>query len=215
MKNLKFKINIEDYLLKVDNFFKDKSQKDVYATYIMVFASIFAFSYLLFWDTSLKEFETTNTKIKTIEGKIDKDKNYLRGNTEAKVARLDRDIVNLNKDLNITKENNNYIKTKLETISSLIYDERTWGEYLHSISIDAKKYHIKILDFTNKYAIHNKSFGHILDVSLKTTGNYKNTLRFINSLEQSDLVVDIHDISLKAKERLNSDLNISVWGITY
>jgi Tfp pilus assembly protein PilO len=213
--NIKFKINIEDYLLQVDNLFKDKSQKDIYVTYVMIFAVIFAFSYLLFWDTSLKEFESMNANIKSINSKIDKDKNYLRNNTEVKVARLNRDIENLGKELDLHKQNNAYIKTKIETIASLIYDERAWGEYLHSISIDAKKYHVKIIDFTNKYALHNESFGHILDVSLKTTGNYKNTLKFINSLEQSDLVVDIHDISLKAEDKLNSDLNISVWGITY
>ena len=72
-----------------------------------------------------------------------------------------------------------------------------------------------MLYFSNKYALNNKSFGHILDINLKTTGNYKNTLNFINSLEQSELVVDIHDLNIVATEKLNSDLNISVWGITY
>jgi len=209
------KINIEDYLLQLDNIFKGKTQRDVYVVYVMIFAVIFAFSYLLFWDTSVKGFKTTNSKIDTVKSKITKDENFLRYNTEAKIAMLDKDIQRLNNTLNTSKENNAYIKTKIETIASLIYDERSWGEYLHSISKDAKKYHVKIIDFTNKYALHEETFGHILDVTLKTTGNYKNTLRFINSLEQSDLVVDIHDISIKAEERLNSDLNISVWGITY
>lgn len=71
------------------------------------------------------------------------------------------------------------------------------------------------MDFTNEYATNNTSFGHILDITLKTTGEYKNTLKFINSLEQSDLVVDIHDLGIKAEKSLNTDLNISVWGITY
>lgn len=96
-----------------------------------------------------------------------------------------------------------------------MYDERTWGEYLHSISINAKKYDMKIIDFTNKYALNNQSFGHILDIEVKSTGDYKNTLNFINSLEQSELVVDIHDLDIKAADGLNSDLSISVWGITY
>ena len=115
----------------------------------------------------------------------------------------------------LLKDNNAYIKSKIETISSLIYDERTWGEYLYSISRNAQKYHVKITTLSNKYSSNGKSFGHILDISIKATGNYKNTLLFINSLEQSELVVDIHDFTIQAQNSLNSDLNISVWGITY
>lgn len=71
------------------------------------------------------------------------------------------------------------------------------------------------MDFTNEYAKTNTSFGHVLDIKLKSTGNYKDTLRFINSLEQSDLVVDIHDLSISVDKTLNTNLFISVWGITY
>ena len=209
------KINIEDYLQKIDNSFKDKAQKDIYMTYIMIFAVIFAFSYLLFWDTSVESFNDTNTKISTIQRKINADNTFLRRNPEVKIAKLDKEIKIASLSLETVKKNNAYIKRKIEAIPFLIYDERTWGEYLHSISKNAKKYDVKILDFTNKYATHNKSFGHILDITLQTTSGYKNTLRFINSLERSDLVVDIHDINIKAEKRLNSDLNISVWGITY
>jgi len=209
------KINIEDYLQKIDNSFKGKAQKDIYLTYVMIFAVIFAISYLLFWDTSVEKFKATNAKIRTVEKNINADNQYLKNNPETKIVKLDRDIKNAEAALASKKETNAYIKTKIEAISFLIYDERAWGEYLHSISKNAKKYNVKIIDFTNKYALHNTSFGHILDITLQTTGRYKNTLKFINSLEQSDLVVDIHDINIKSEDRLNSEFKISVWGITY
>ena len=47
------------------------------------------------------------------------------------------------------------------------------------------------------------------------SGNYVNTLKFINALEQNDLVVDIHFLSIKAQDKINTELKISVWGITY
>jgi len=62
--------------------------------------------------------------------------------------------------------------------------------------------------------LHN-SFGHVLDISISATASYKNTLLFINSLEESYLVVDIHDLKIQPEDTLKSDLNISVWGITY
>jgi len=209
------KINIEDYLQNIDSAFKKKSQKDIYMTYAMIFAIIFAFSYLLFWDTSIAEFQNKQTQNKALSLKIDTDNKYLMQNSELKITSLENDIKQASNEMVIHKDNNEYIKNKIETISSLIYDERTWGQYLYSISTNAQKHGIKINNLTNHYAVNNSSFGHVLDITIKVTGKYKNTVKFINSLEQSDLVVDLHDFSIKAQDTLNSDLNISVWGITY
>ena len=208
-------INIEDYLHTIDKLFEGKEQKEIYMTYIMIVAAIFAFAYSLFWDSSFESFEKTRGEVTALENKINADKRFLRFNPEVKIIKLDKEIAAINDEMIINKDNNAYIKSKIETISSLIYDERTWGEYLDSISYNAQKYHIKIKQFSNRYASTGSSFGHVLDISLAVSGKYKNTLRFIDSLEQSDLVVDIHSLNIKAQSRLNSDLNISVWGITY
>jgi Tfp pilus assembly protein PilO len=209
------KINIEDYLHQIDAYFKEKNQKDTYMTYAMVVTLVFAFAYLLFWDSSFAEFETTRTKVISLEKKLNADKRFLQQNPESKITKLDQEINAINLKMTENKDNNAYIKSKIETISSLIYDERSWGEYLDSIATNAQKYNVKILQLSNKYADNNSSFGHILDISIKSSGNYKNTLKFINSLEQSELVVDIHSLNIEATKKLNSDLNISVWGITY
>jgi hypothetical protein len=209
------KINIENYLHQIDSTFKDKAQKEIYMTYIMIFAAIFAFSYLLFWESAQISFEQIKSQIATINKKINDDNQYLRYNPESKIVKLDQEIKKAEAELIVYKDNNEYIKNKIEAISWLIYDERTWGEYLHSISINAQKNNMMIMDFTNKKTQDNKSFGHILDIYVKTTGNYKDTLNFINSLEQSELVVDIHGLSIKTQELLNTELDISVWGIIY
>ena len=215
MKKNLLKINIEDYLHAIDAAFAGKTQKDIYMTYIMIFAAIFAFAYLFFWDSSVSEFEKTRTNVVRLHNQINADNNFLHKNPELKISQLDKEIKSINDKMIMHKDNNAYIKSKIETISSLIYDERTWGEYLDSISKNAQKYHVKINNFSNKYANHDKHFGHVLDITISSSANYKNTLRFINSLEQSDLVVDIHSLSIKAQKKLNTDLNISVWGITY
>lgn len=209
------KINIEDYLQNIDNYFKEKSQKDIYMTYIMVFAVIFSFAYLLFWDTSEADFNTKRAQVVNMESKITTDQLYLQQNPETKITQIENETKKAQLAVIELKDNNQYIKTKIEEISSLIYDEQTWGEYLHSISTNARSNNIKILNFSNKYAQAQSTFGHILDISIQANGSYKNTLNFINSLEQSDLVVDLHTLNLQALETLNSDLNISVWGVTY
>jgi Tfp pilus assembly protein PilO len=209
------KINIEDYLHTIDAVLKEKEKKEVYMTYVMIVGAIFAFAYLLFWDSSFDNFEKTRANVESLGSKISIDKTFLKINPESKVTQLDMEIQKINNEMIVTKDNNSYIKTKIEAISSLIYDERAWGEYLDSITQNAQKYNVKIINFTNKYAKNSSSFGHVLDITVKSTANYKNTLNFINSIEQSDLVVDIHDLNIFADTKLTSDLNISVWGITY
>ncbi len=209
------KLTIEDFLQNIDLSFKDKSQKDVYMTYVMIFGLIFAFSYMLFWDGAEKDYTAVENKIVKIKEMLLADEQYLQVNPETKITSLQNDIKAAKAQMLVHKENNNYIKTKIEAISSLIYDEIAWGEYLHSISKKAKEHNIKLEKLTNAYNLNNKSFGHVLDISIESTGNYKNTLNFINSLEQSELVVDIHDFSIKADIDLYTDLNISVWGIAY
>ncbi|WP_457748314.1 hypothetical protein [Sulfurimonas sp.] len=209
------KINLEDYLHRIDTAFKNKSQKDIYLTYIMIVGIIFSFAYFLFWDSSFEKFEQTRVNVNTLEAKINVDKIFLRHNPEAKILQLQKEIKNLNNEIITLKDTNAYIKSKIETISSLIYDERAWGEYLDSITKNAQRYDVKLLILTNKYAKTDSSFGHLLDITITSVANYKNTLKFMNSLEQSELVVDIHDFDIQADQVLTSDLNISVWGITY
>jgi Tfp pilus assembly protein PilO len=208
-------IGFEDQLQKIDLSFKDKSQKDIYMTYIMIFGLIFAFSYLLFWDSSEANFQQQKSKVIAIQSKINKDKVYLQRNPQSKITLLNKEIKDAQDQILVYKDYNAYIKSKIETIASLVYDERTWGEYLHSISKNAQKYNIKIITFTNKLALNNSSFGHVLDITIDSTGEYKDTLKFINSLEQSELVVDLHDMQMKSSDTLDSNFNISVWGITY
>ncbi len=209
------KINIEDYLHKIDQAFQGKEQKEIYMTYGMIVAAIFAFAYLLFWDSSFESFEQTRANVKRLEKQIASDKQYLQRNPETKITQLEREIKKLNDEMMMNKKNNAYIKHKIEAISSLIYDESAWGEYLDSITTNAQKYHVKINNITNKYAEAGSSFGHILDITVSSEGNFKNTVKFINSMEQSDLVVDIHDFNMTAENTLDSDFKISVWGIKY
>jgi Tfp pilus assembly protein PilO len=210
------KTTIEDYLQRIDASFKDKSKKDIYMTYVMIFSAIFAFSYLLYWDGAEAEFKTKRAQVVAVESKIASDQMYLQQNPPSVITRIENEIKEGQNQIVIYKDNNEYIKNKIEEISALVYDEQSWGEYLHSISKYAIQHDIKLLEFTNKFAKkENSSFGHVLNITINSTGDFKNTLKFINSLEQSDLVVDLHGLDIQAKQELESNLIISVWGITY
>jgi len=209
------KLPIENYLHDIDNFFKDKEPKEIYMIYLMIIASIFAFSYMLFWDSSFDSFEKTKNDVKRVSNQIHADEEYLRRNPKMKITQLENEIKKTNEKMLLMRKNNEYIKHKIESISFLIYDEEAWGRYLDSITTNSQKYNLQIHTLTNKYAKVGSSFGHILDIAVVSEGNFNNTLKFINALEQNDLVVDVHDFNLTMQENLHSELNISVWGIKY
>ena len=209
------KLNIENYLHIIDTYFHTKSKKDIYMIYALVSMSIIAFSYLLFWDSSLNGYIGTARQALSVKAKIKVDNMYLTVNPEDKIKKLAQEIKIIDAKIVGVKNNNAYIKTKIETISSLIYDERAWGEYLYSISKNAKSSNIKIVNLKDEHTANNSSFGHILNITIELVGSYKNTLKFINSLEQSELVVDIHNLHIASDDEITTSLDISVWGITY
>ncbi len=205
---------VENFLYNIDQNLAKKTQKDKYLLYAMIFSAIFAISYLLFWESSEKEFQKMHNEVVTLDNKINLDKTYLQQNPESKIAQIENETVQIKKTYAEYQDYNSYIKFQIEQISSLFYDEKTWGSYIHSIAKNAKKYDIKLQKFGNRFTNDSRPFGHVLDISIRLSGNYINTLKFINSLEQSFLVVDLHDFNMSATQTLSTDLNISVWGIT-
>ena len=207
------KLQIEDYLYSLDQTLSQKSDRDKMMLYVMIFASLFAFSYLLFWESSEASFKVSHEKALKAENELNIDKQYLAANPPERITQIEQETVEIERQHTLYIQYNTYIKEQLEQISSLYYDEKVWGAYLDSISIYARNYNVKLAAFGNTLQTDNSSFGHVLDISIKSEGPYKNTLKFINALEQSHLVVDLHDFHISAEEKLEGDLNISVWGI--
>jgi len=54
-----------------------------------------------------------------------------------------------------------------------------------------------------------------LDVEVDANGNFNNLIKFINSIEESNLVVDVHDLKMDIKKSIHVNFKIAVWGIKY
>ncbi len=206
-------LNIENYLYSLDHTLSLKSERDKMMLYGMIFAGLFAFSYLLFWDSSEADFKTSHEKAIAMESDLNNDKQYLEANPPERIIQIEQETKVIELEYQHYIQYNAYIKDRLEQISSLYYDEVIWGAYLDSISKYARAYNVKLTQFGNTLTTDNSSFGHVLDISISSDAPFKNTLKFINALEQSTLVVDLHDMNMTADTKLKSELNISVWGI--
>jgi len=206
-------LNIENYLYSLDRTLSLKSERDKMMLYGMIFAGLFAFSYLLFWNSSEVDFKASHEKAVAMEHDLNNDKQYLEANPPERIIQIEQETKVIELEYQHYIQYNAYIKDRLEQISSLYYDEVIWGAYLDSISKYARAYNVKLTQFGNTLTTDNSSFGHVLDISISSDAPFKNTLKFINALEQSSLVVDLHDMNMTADTKLKSELNISVWGI--
>jgi len=206
---------LEKYLYDIDQSFAQKSEKDVKMIYAMVFIVLVMFSYLVFWESSEKGYNDIKAASLKVQDKIADDKRYLISHPETMIIKLNQEITTLNSKLVMLKSENVYIKAEIEKIPELFYDQETWGAFIDSIAENAKKHKVKLNFFANRLADDKTKFGHVLNLEIRAEAPYKNMVKFMNSIEKSKLVVDLHDLNLEATEKLNLDLNLSVWGITY
>jgi len=206
---------IEKYLYDIDRSFAEKSDKDIKMYYLMIFMVLVAFSYLAFWESAEQGYNKAEAASTEVLKRINDDKHYLLMHPQSEIVRLDQDIAQLKVKLASLKDENAYIKAEIEKIPELFYDQEVWGAFLDSIAENAKKHKIKLNFFANRMANDTTKFGHVLNVEIQSEGKYQDMVRFINAIEKSKLVVDLHDLDLSATTKLNLDLNLSVWGITY
>ena len=206
---------LEKYLYDIDQSFAQKSEKDVKLIYGMVFVVLVMFSYLVFWESAEKGYNDVREAKLKVQDKIATDKRYLLAHPESEIVRLNQEITTLNAKLVNLKGENVYIKAEIEKIPELFYDQEVWGAFIDSIAENARKHKIKLNFFANRLAADKTKFGHVLNLEIQAEGEYKNMVKFMNAMEKSKLVVDLHDMELTATTKLQLDLKLSVWGITY
>lgn len=207
------KFNIEDVLYNLDQSLSQKSDRDKTMLFIMIFASLVAFSYLLLWESAETNFNSSHEKAMQMSTDLNFDKQYLDANPPERIAQIEAETAAIEKQHSHYIHYNTYIKEQIDQISYLYYDAKVWGAYLDSVSRYARANKVKLVRFGNTWQMDNNSFGHVLDISISSEAPYKNALKFINALEQSYLVVDLHDFNMSVDDKFRGDFNISVWGI--
>jgi len=111
---------------------------------------------------------------------------------------------------------NGYIDTKLRELSYLLYNDVNWANFMDDITKNAKKYKVNINFIKNKFnELNYKKVEQALDIEVDANGNFNNLIKFINSIEESNLVVDVHSLTMDIKKSIHVNFKIAVWGIKY
>jgi len=212
-----------DFLDKLDRFFESKSKNEKWMLILMIFIVICYMSYSFFYPYAKGKYEESVSKKEHFQKSIMTHKQYLQsitrnGDKDYYIKEYDKEIMTLEKNINTTNDEINFISSNLEELSPLLFNKESWSKFLNSITHRAKDQHVKIKYIENEYVDNNGSFGHVLQISVGCNGSYKNIVKFMNQLEKNVLVTDIYGSAIKLEDDdtiIGADINISVWGINH
>ncbi len=209
---------------QLDQWFASKGNSANNYFYIaLLFVGVVAYFILSSYaDPYLEESETNlSTATTKLEGAQREYNEFFGGDPKAFVDNK-RNILNgARTNLNNIIEERKYLDGKLKEISKLTYNEKNWAKFMDSLSTIAENNNIKI------YAIHSDrrepSIKQIfqpealLDIDVKFEGAFSNVLRYINLIEQSEMIVDVNKMDINATKngKIGGSIGISIWGVNY
>lgn len=212
---------IVNSLNALDEYFEEKSENEKWMMIGMLAVVIGYISYTFFYPFAEEKYKTAEHKSKTLKKSIQGHKQYLQsisvnGDIEFYVNKYANDIKKLEKNINKANDNISFISVNLEELSPLLFNKESWSKFLNSITKQAKKQEVNINYIENNYVNNDGSFGHVLQISVGCSGQYKQIVKFVNQLEKAVLVTDIYGSHLyldKNDTMVSADINISVWGV--
>lgn len=132
------------------------------------------------------------------------------------IKRLNQEIEQAIIDLERTTYTNGYVDNKLKELSYLLFNDKNWANFLDNIAKIAQENKIELTSITNEFKEPSlQKIEHVLTISLSLKGEYKNILKFINTIEESRLVVDLYEMDLQSGSPLEGKVKIAVWGMKY
>ena len=125
--------------------------------------------------------------------------------------------------LNETIDSNQYVDNKLREVSNVTYNRENWAEFLDSLTEMAIKSNVKVFAITSEEKdIDQKTMvlepQAMLDVDVVMEGTYHNVVRYINSIEESKMIVDVNKLDINKTEtdgKIGGTIGISIWGVKY
>ena len=207
----------KDIFDQIDDFFNTKKPSEA-TMYLAVIG--FGIAYLVYQFVYLetdKSLKNTQSEIVSVKQKINTEKNYLSANSVALLNSKKVAFKNKKVAFDDAIYKMSYVDNTLTELSYLLFDDDSWANFVDNISYLAKKYHVNIDEIGNKfYTPTFQKITHVVEVDVKSNANMKNMLKFLNAIEESQLVVDINNIQMiKPKKNVEATFKIAVWGMKY
>lgn len=166
-------------------------------------------------------FNDQQTRLDTAVKNLNDANNYLRTKNDTTITTFQNNLANEQRKLDDTIATNNYFDSKLREISVLTYNEQNWADFLDSLTTFAKEHDVKIYEITSDIVqdVVLQKVQPMLNVAIVAEGNFHSMLKYINSIEESKMVVDVNGLDINATaddgRTIGGSIKISVWGMKY
>jgi len=213
----------QDILSKIDKYFDTKKQSE---TNIIFFGSALIIAYIVYalcFDPSQDFYNERFYAHTRVSNDISKVRDYLEstsspdGDRNFKINEESKALEVLKGKYSSVLKLNSHFDSKLKELSFLLFNDQNWANFLDNIVQLAKQNNIKILELKSDIKEPNlQKIEQILNIDLTFLGDFKDMLSYINSLEESKLVVDLHKMDINSTQKdLGAKISISVWGMKY
>lgn len=202
---------------QIDDFFNSKKPSEA-SMFLGVIALGIAYGVyqFVFLETD-KSIQNTQNQIGSVKQKINTERNYLNTHSMATLNKLKSNLKQKKVAFDDTIYKMSYVDNTLTELSYLLFDDQSWANFVDNISYLAKKYHVNIQEIGNKfYTPTFQEITHVVEVDVKSNAKLKNMVKFLNAIEESQLVVDVSSINMeKPKDNVEASFKIAVWGMKY
>lgn len=210
----------ETFIDKLDAFFLSKKNSEVLMYFILTFLIIVLFVYYFIFPLSEDFFSKKTRSLNDTNSRLSVATNYIATN-QNRPAILESEINSASQKLIDTRTTNSYIDYKLKELSYLLFNDKSWASFMDRITFLAKKYNISIVkienDFTDEKNQTREKVEQVLNVNIQFSGSFSGAMKFINALEESQLVVDANALNLIGTQNngVDGNISISIWGMLY
>ena len=202
---------------QIDDFFNSKKPSEA-SMFLGVIALGIAYGvYQFIFLVTDKNLQNRENQIASVKQKVNTERNYLNTHSMASLAKLKSDLKQKKIAFDDTIYKMSYVDNTLTELSYLLFDDQSWANFVDNVSYLAKKYHVNIEEIGNKfYTPTFQEITHVVEVDVKSNAKLKNMVKFLNAIEESQLVVDVGSILIeKPKENVEATFKIAVWGMKY
>jgi hypothetical protein len=202
---------------KIDAYFAEKKSSEATLLYVgaMLFVGFLVYQFI-FLETD-KNLKQTESKLMAAKQKVNGQKQYLSINTPERLVAAKNEVKQKHIEFDNTNYKISYVDNTLTELSYLLFDDENWAAFVDDISRLAKKYKVEIKEIANKFFEPTfQKITHVVEVDVKSSANFSNLMKFLNEIEESQLVIDVHGIEIKRpNDKLEGVFKIAVWGMKY
>ncbi len=202
---------------KIDAYFAEKKPSEASLLYLGAMLLVGFLVYQFIYIETDKNLKATEAKHRAAKKKVADEKRYLSINTPARLQQFKNIVSNKKGKFDDTIYKISYVDNTLTELSYLLFDDENWASFVDNISHLAKKHKVEIKEIANKfYEPTFQKITHVVEIDVKSSANFNNMVKFLNEIEESQLVIDVNQIEItQPKDKLEGIFKIAVWGMKY